>query len=256
MKIPAKVSCEFPRLLPRLSILAGNTIPKKYVGFPIAQVSILKDETYHLTDFVPPMPQVSLHSVIGDLCSTVAKRLRQKAVFLAEQSRAPALASEVSTLIEMQETIKALVLGLPHLEASLYTGVSHPLTLYLGLCLIGGELSSLGGGHGAAHMLAPYNHNDLRTTFYPIRDFLFKMLDRIHEAYNATSFTYEKGRWTLLLQAIWKRERLTIGVRLNAGQTEAAAAEWFENSLIGSAARIDDAHDDAQDSRSATAEDR
>ena len=53
-------------------------------------------------------------------------------------------------------------------------------------------------------MLAPYNHNDLRGTFNEIRDFLFKMLDLIHEAYNAISFVYENRRWSLPLLTVWK----------------------------------------------------
>jgi type VI secretion system protein ImpJ len=226
-----------PRLRPKLSLLAGDLIPKKYAGFPLTQIS-LKDETYSPTDFITPMLQVPLQSPLGDLCSTVAKRLRQKAVFLSEQSRSPALVSEGAALVEMKETIKSLVLGLPHLEASLYTGVAHPLTLYLGLCLVAGELSSMGPAM-IPPLFAPYNHNDLRATFREIRDFLFKMLDLIHEAYNAVSFTYEKGRWSLPLLAVWMRERLTIGVRTNVGQTDAAAAEWFEKSLIGSEPRIE-----------------
>jgi type VI secretion system protein ImpJ len=226
-----------PRLRPRLGLLAGDAIPKKYVGFPLTQIS-LKDETYNATDFIPPMLQIPLQSALGDLCSTVAKRLRQKAVFLSEQTRSPALVSEGAALVEMKETIKTLVLGLPHLEASLYTGVAHPLSLYLKLCLVAGELSSMGPGM-VPPMLAPYNHNDLRATFREIRDFLFRMLDLIHEAYNAVSFVYENRRWSLPLLAVWMRERLTIGIRTNIGQTEDAAAEWFEKSLIGSEPRIE-----------------
>ena len=198
----------------------------------------MKDETYTLTDFIVPTVQVPLQSVLGEMCSTVAKRLRQKAVFLSEQARSPALVSEGAALIEMKETIKSLVLGLPHLEARLYTGVAHPLMLYLDLCLVAGELSSMGQGM-VPPMLAPYNHNDLRGSFNQIREFLFKMLDLIHEAYNAISFTYEKGRWSLPLLTVWMRERLTIGIRTNLGQTDAAAAEWFEKSLVGSEARIE-----------------
>jgi len=226
-----------PRLHPRLSLLASDTIPKKYSGFPIAHVS-LKDETYTLTDFIVPTVQVPLQSVLGEMCSTVAKRLRQKAVFLSEQARSPALVSEGAALIEMKETIKSLVLGLPHLEARLYTGVAHPLMLYLDLCLVAGELSSMGQGM-VPPMLAPYNHNDLRGSFNQIREFLFKMLDLIHEAYNAISFTYEKGRWSLPLLTVWMRERLTIGIRTNIGQTDAGAAEWFEKSIVGSEPRIE-----------------
>jgi type VI secretion system protein ImpJ len=226
-----------PRLRPQMSLLAGDIIPKKYVGFPIGQIT-LKDETYSFTDFIPPALHVPLQSTLGDLCSSVAKRLRQKAVFLSEQARSPSTPGDDTTLVELKETIKSLVLGLPHLEASLYTGAAHPLTLYRDLCLVAGELSSVGPGM-VPPMFSPYNHNDLRATFGQLRDFLFKMLDFIHEAYNAVSFDYASGRWSIGLLALWMRDKLTIGIRVNSGQTEAAAAEWFEKSLIASEDRIE-----------------
>jgi type VI secretion system protein ImpJ len=225
-----------PRLRPRLSLVVGDIIPKKYVGFPLAKID-LKDETFNITDFITPMIAVPLQSALGEMISTVAKRLRQKAVFISEQTRSSAIGADSAELIQMKEMIKSLVLGLPYLEASLYTGVSHPFTLYLGLCLVAGELSSMGPSM-VPPILAPYNHNDLKASFAQIQDFLFKMLDLIYEQYNAVSFTYENGRWSLPLLAVWMREKLTIGVRANVGQTDADVAEWFEKSLIGSEPRI------------------
>jgi type VI secretion system protein ImpJ len=226
-----------PRLRPRLGLIVGDIIPKKYVGFPLAKID-QKDETFNITEYIPPMLATPLQSALGELCSTVAKRLRQKAVFLSEQSRSSAMGGDSTGIIEMKEMIKSLVLGLPYMEASLYTGVSHPFTLYLGLCLVAGELSSLGPSM-VPPMLAPYNHNDLRASFAQLRDFLFKMLDLIYEAYNAVSFTYDNGRWSLPLLSVWMRERLTIGVRANIGQTDADAAAWFEASLVGSEPRME-----------------
>ena len=226
-----------PRLRPRLGLIVGDIIPKKYVGFPLAKID-QKDETFNITDYIPPMTAVPLQSSLGEMCSTVAKRLRQKAVFLSEQTRSAALGGDSTGIIEMKEMIKSLVLGLPYLEASLYTGVSHPFPLYLGLCLVAGELSSLGPSM-VPPMLAPYNHNDIRGSFGQLRDFLFKMLDLIYEAYNAVSFTYDNGRWSLPLLSVWMREKLTIGVRANIGQTDADAAAWFETSLVGSEPRIE-----------------
>ena len=112
------------------------------------------------------------------------------------------------------------------------------MNLYLGLCLVAGELSSLGPSM-VPPILAPYNHNELRATFVQVRDFVFRMLDLIHEAYNSVSFTYEGGRFGLPFLQVWSREKLTIGVRANVGQTENDVAEWFEKALIGSAPKIE-----------------
>ncbi len=226
-----------PRLRPRLSLLAGDVIPAKYTGFPLVKIG-LEDETFSTTNFIPPMLSVPLQSGLGELCSTVATRLRQKAVFISEQTKSPALAGETAALVEMKEMIKSLVLGLPYLEASLYTGVAHPLTLYLGLNLVAGELAALGPSM-VPPLLSPYNHNDLRNSFNQLRDFLFKMLDLIHEGYNGIPFKYENGRFNLTLFTPWMRDKLTIGVRANVGQTESAVAEWFEQSLVGTEVRME-----------------
>jgi type VI secretion system protein ImpJ len=214
----------------------GDTIPKKYVGLPVAKVE-LKDETFNTTDYIAPMISVPLQSPLGEMCANVAKRLREKAVFLSEKAKSPALASEAAALIELKELIKTIVLGLPYLEACLNTGVSHPFQLYLGLSLVAGELSSLSPSM-LPPLVSPYNHNEIRASFDQLREFVLKMLDQIHEAYNAVSFTFEDGRFGLPYLEVWKRTRLTIGVRTNIGQTDADTAHWFEQSLIASAGRI------------------
>ncbi|TMK23640.1 MAG: hypothetical protein E6G62_11455 [Actinobacteria bacterium] len=42
-----------PRLRPRLRLLVADSPPKKYVGLPVARV-YCRDETFTLTDFIPP----------------------------------------------------------------------------------------------------------------------------------------------------------------------------------------------------------
>ena len=77
----------FPRLRPRCSLLLTATPPARYVHLPLACVCY-QDEVFALTDFLPPTWSMPLHSPLGDMCTRIARRLREKAVALAEKVRA------------------------------------------------------------------------------------------------------------------------------------------------------------------------
>jgi type VI secretion system protein ImpJ len=95
------------RLRPRLSLQAGETLATKYVGFPIARVTLF-EEAYTLTNFVPPQLAVTRMSVLGEMCQTLATRLREKAVFLAERVRTPLGQSDKPLLQQTQTAIHGL----------------------------------------------------------------------------------------------------------------------------------------------------
>jgi len=80
-----------PRLKPRLSLLVTDTPPQKYSTFPLAKVAY-KNETFTMTDYIPPTLTVPTKSAIGKICSSVAHRLREKGVFLSERVRSPSSA--------------------------------------------------------------------------------------------------------------------------------------------------------------------
>ena len=77
------------RLQPRVSLLVGEEVPQKFAALPIARVAY-RDEAFQLTDYLPPAFAAAPDSPLADSCRTVAKRLREKAAFLAGRLRAPA----------------------------------------------------------------------------------------------------------------------------------------------------------------------
>lgn len=222
-----------PQLKPRINILLTETPPQKYSSFPIAKVTY-KNETFTMTDYIAPVLAVYRKSAIWEMCSSVSQRLREKAVFLSDKIGSPSAAVRGPMILETKFLIQSMVSGLPHFEAVLNTGVSHPYMLYLSLCSLVGNLASLGLGQ-VPPVLDTYDHNDLCLTFEHAKEFIFRMIDEgVMESHTAIPFDFDNGLFSLKLETDWMAQSLVIGVRGRPGTTEKDMLAWMEESLIGS----------------------
>jgi type VI secretion system protein ImpJ len=227
-----------PSLKPRLSLILTDTPPQKYSTFPLLKVAY-KNETYIMTDYIPPTLTIPTKSAIGEICASVAYRLREKAIFLSERVRSPSSAMRGALLLETKSMIQSLVSELPHFEAVLNTGVSHPYTLYLSLCSLVGQLAAVGYGL-IPPVLEPYDHNNIRESFEQAKAFIFRMIDEgILETHTPVPFEFEDGTFGLKLEEGWITQTLIIGVRARAGMTEKDVLGWIDESLIGSGPKIE-----------------
>lgn len=226
-----------PRLRPRLGLIAGEEPSRKYVSLPLAKIGFV-DEAFTVAAYVPPTVGVALRTPLGDLCSRVVMRLRQKALYLSELMRAPSVMLDMPMITEHRERIHALVAQLPVLEATLSTGVAHPLALFLCLCSIAGQVASLGDSF-LPPVFAPYNHTNPLSSFQEVVDFISRMLDQgIPETYQAYPLTFKDGVYSRMFPAEWVGRRLVLGMRTSVSVTEKEARTWGEECLIGSASVI------------------
>ena len=232
-----------PRLRPQITpdclppVANQRPPPQKYVSFPLAQV-IYRNETFVLTEFLPPMLRVGAHSVLGRLCNDFCRRAREKALLLNERAGSSSTAGNQPMLQETQAEIRGLVTGLPPLEALLASGVAHPFTIYLSLCGVVGNMAGFSAG-ASPPVLSRYDHNNLEASFGEIRDFLLRMLDRVKESTVGVPFHFENGRFLLKLEEAWMRPRLVVGVRGAISMSDNDVAAWVDNSLIASSRRTE-----------------
>jgi len=226
-----------PRLVPRLRLLVGDRPPDKYSSIPLARVSS-RNEGFQLLPFEPPRLRVPQSSLIGAMVAKVTKRLREKAVFLAERMRAPSSATRMPQLLETRGLINSLVAPLPPLETLLGTGRAHPFNLYLALTSAVGHVASLGRGL-VPPVLEPYDHDDLYGTFERAVDFIDQMIEEgIQESYTSYPFYFKKGAFYIHFDDEWQGAPLVMGVRGKEGASEEEIRSWVEESLIGSRSRI------------------
>ncbi len=220
------------RMVPRLDLMLVDELPEKFTGFPVAEIA-LQEEAFTQTEFCPPALSIARTSPVGEACSALATKLREKAVFLAERSKAPVAQSDKPMLHQTQTVIHALVAGLPQFEAILKTDRCHPFPLYLALTTIVGHMTAVGGAL-VPPSLPTYDHDDMRASFEAAIQFAIQMLDRVSEAYVAIPFAEKDGVFDLTIDPAWCDEALTLGVRARAGMTEPDVIAWMESALIGS----------------------
>jgi type VI secretion system protein ImpJ len=222
-----------PVLKPVLSLFAGDKPATKYVSMAIARVRF-EDEAFVIADYIPPSMTVSLRSPLGQMCSQLAARLREKAMFVSEQSLSPTAIADNPFMLNTNQSIQSLVAGLPPFEAVLSTGTAHPLSLYLALCGLSGHLAALGTSR-LPPVFSPYDHNDPRASFQEVLDFSLRMTNEgIPVTYRAWPFQQKDRIFSLMLDPEWATRRLVIAMRISTGVTEKEMIEWGNECLIGS----------------------
>src|SRR5437588_5266995 len=109
------------RLRPRLSLLVKD-VPKKYIGFPLARVS--HKESFSLDEkFIPPLVAIPIQSTAGEadvvaaarlaeMCSAMAKKIRKRAMYLADEERTAAQGTTSRSDVTSRVML-SLVAGLP-----------------------------------------------------------------------------------------------------------------------------------------------
>lgn len=231
-----------PRLYPRLSLLVtsgpNQKPPQKYVTLPLAQVAY-QNEAFTLTDFVPPTLRVVEQSPIGKLCADIARRCREKALFLMERAGAVSPTGGNQSMVhDTRSEIQGLVAALPPLEALLGSNVAHPFQVYLALTQLVGHMAAFAAGT-APPVLTRYDHNNCLIAFGEIRDYSMRQLDQVRETFVGLPFAYDNGKFVLQMEKRWLDRRLVIGVRSQVGTAESEVTAWVRNALIASRSKVE-----------------
>ena len=222
-----------PRLRPRASLLLSNDPPAKYVSLPLARVRY-EDESFGMTDFVPPTPFVTVGSPLHRLCKGISERIREKAVSLSERSRSGLGVLGSNEVSGIRHAVHCLVGGLPYFEAVLNTPRAHPYSLYLALCGLVGQLASLGRGL-VPPALPPYDHCDLLATFRRAETFTLQMIrEGIPESHTAYPMSLKQDTFSIFMDDVWLRQRLVAELRPQAGVSMENLIRWGEQALISS----------------------
>jgi type VI secretion system protein ImpJ len=221
-----------PRLRPRIRLSLGDVPPAKYVSFPLARVAH-RNEMFVRTDFVPPTLLVAPHSPLGELCLSITRRLREKAMYLSEQVAAHGRVMGRDAVQDYKSMIRAIVESLPYTEALIRSGAAHPFQLYLALCTLAGRTAALSSAMLPPDF-SPYDHNDPLASFQQPRAFILKMVDEnILETYFSVAFQFRDDVFSVRFEDAWKDRQLLIGVRPADNVPVKDVITWVHESLIG-----------------------
>ncbi|HEX8775470.1 MAG TPA: type VI secretion system baseplate subunit TssK [Pyrinomonadaceae bacterium] len=229
-----------PRLIPQLELIAGDKPSKRYVSFPLMEVEYVND-TYKQTDFIPPIlnvtsrPQLGPQWALGKDLGDIAEMVRKKAQELAGHTESSTTGVAMRLDAETKSWIRGLTASLPSLEAMLKTELTHPYPVFLTLCSMAGHLAAMGP------RLVPdepnYNHNDLRASFRPVKDFIEQaVVEGLTSAYEAYPFVYQEGVkvYERPFRAEWRNRRLILALRAQPGVSLTDLVQWGKDCQIGS----------------------
>ena len=227
-----------PRLRPRLRLLAGSEPPSaRFCAMPICGVR-WKSGAFALSDYLGPHLQVSLESPLGELCAQVARRIREKAMYLVETIRSPAITTKPNVIEDHKRLINYLVAQLPGYEALVSTGASHPYALYCALCSLAGSISAV-GNQLIPPVFPAYDHREIRRCFDTVRDYILATIEEgISEAFTAIPFKFDGSNFTLNFEREWQGKVLILALKAMPGTSDQQLTEWMASSLIGSQSRF------------------
>jgi type VI secretion system protein ImpJ len=228
-----------PRLRPQPMLVVADNPPQKYVSLRLARIQY-RDETFQLDDFIPPTLTVTPESTVGEIASDIARRVREKAAFLADRARATAVSEHDPLIVAQRRMAQSLAAGLPPVEALLRAAIAHPFQMYLALTTLVGH--SAGAGSAILPpVLRGYQHTDLRASFGEIERFFDDLLGGIREDYQRVLFVESGPVFELTMQDDWlsgPKPTVLVGAMAPAGVSESELAGWIDQAVIAGASRM------------------
>lgn len=220
-----------PKLKLKLHLIPGNTIPARFISFPIATLSF-DDGNFTMGDYIPPQPHITPGSPLRDMLNDVVDVLREKINYLATKLKVPKN-QDNSVLIETYNRLFNIIAPItPPFECFTNVGGIHPSQMYIELSRLVGHLTTMSPGK-VPPAPAPYDHNNLRDIFTPLIKHVKDMLSLVQRLSSAIAFKRENDTFKLPLSREWLwQDRWVVGFRTNVGQSEKDLQTWVQNAII------------------------
>ncbi len=216
-----------PRMAPNVSLFVGEEPPSTYVSFPLFKISS-EANAFKLQEYIPPCLKVTRDTALGILCADICKQIREKIAYLSDRL----LGGSPSYIAGDTEAFaRALSTGLLPFEALLNANVAHPFNLYIGLCDLAGQIAGLLPAQ-IPPIFAPYDHNDLRTSYSKVLDFIILMLNRIQEGYFVFPFEQSDRTFSIHLKQEWANKKLILGAKAAPSMSRSELLQWIEECVI------------------------
>ncbi len=220
---------KIPRLFPKLSLQVCDTLPTRYVGFPLLKIGF-RDESFVQMDYLPPCFYIRKETSLWQMSSALCQKIREKAIYLCDKWQ-----NQIGTplLQETSNLLRPLLMSLPSLEVTLNNPGLLPYNLYQKLAEVIGHLTSLRLSQ-VPPILPVYQHNDLLGCLTPLLDLIKQYLDSIEISFAIFSFNQKDRLFYLSLNPSFVADKLYVGLRAPNGMSEAELEEWMNDCVITS----------------------
>jgi len=235
--IPDLASGEFPEPIPvwRPALrLVVDSSRHDSVHLPLLRIGF-DGTAYALRPYLPPTSRLLPESILGQRIAALCAQAREKCQFLANRLRQARQSAELEDIQEIRTQLVAVWSGLPVVEAALGSRIAHPAHLYRELLAMAGALVALDPIAGLP-VFKPLRYQELLAGFDEVLGWLETALAGIRGGYRSILFQQDQQVFSVELpnrQAA--RQELVVGLRMPMGATPAAAREWLERCVLGSA---------------------
>lgn len=237
-----------PVLEPNLELWAGDSLPARLEGVPVARVRC-REEAFVLDDYEPPTPALPFSSRLREECTAAVRLVREKALLVAGRFQSGDLAAGSADAWNARLQVSSLAAGLPALEGLLGLDRIHPQLLYLKMCDLAGQVAPV--SHGLVPpVFVPYDHMDPAASVRSVLRFVHQTLEegisdewqRIVLAREGEDFVAKPDRClNAVLAGVGQAgPSLLLGLRAPAGADAESMGRWCENAVIASASRRDE----------------
>lgn len=218
-----------PRLIPKLSLHVGDSLPPRCLGFPLLKLAFL-DDVFIKKDYIPPSFFITKDMDLWQKCAEIARIIRSKASYLSEKWK-----NQIGTpmLQETSSLLRPLVASLIEIEAILHTHPVHPIVIHQVLCRIASNVATLQLS-SLPPVLEPYNHHDIVKSFEAVFSLINRHVSNLEESFSEILFNSKDRLFYLKLHHNYSKDRLFIGFRAKKGVSEKELNEWVENAIIAS----------------------
>ncbi|HLD95825.1 MAG TPA: type VI secretion system baseplate subunit TssK [Alphaproteobacteria bacterium] len=216
-----------PRLRPKLTLIAAEHPPARFVSLPFLKVSYTHDGFVEKTYF-PPVLNIKDLKQVHERLIALCQNTREKASYLAEQLSGH---SGNVLVLEMNHQLQSLLMCLPELELWSQEAFVHPLKLYEILVRAYGYLSRLKPSVSLAPALS-YRPFELYECFTWVFDAIENLLKALDQTYTAISFVQRERLFSLQMLDMYLEEDLLLGIRIPANLSESQIRQWIQEAVI------------------------
>lgn len=222
---------DIPVLRPKLKLLLREEIDAGYIAFPLILVRKSETDGIDITEYVPPMLSLGVHSKLLEIIRDLVSVLRNKISFFSDrQGNASFILGE-----EIKSNLKILIQATLELEAISKTYELPPFEYYKVLLKSASMLASI-NPEQTIPSLPVYNHDELLDTFKKICDFCKKSIEYLQQPFVTMPFAKTAdGIFKLVIKKEWlNQDEFIISVKRKFAASDNDLLDWIDGARIAS----------------------
>lgn len=220
------------RLRLNARLLVGDEDPTGYRTLPLVEIEHRQD-ALRLTDYVPPTVLVTSESPLGDLVRKLCLSIRSRATEIAGSFDAAVRHDEAGKTLLARFQGFGLIASLLPMEQMVDLECFRPVDIYMALCRVLGELSTLRPDDIIPPSAPTYDHRDLRGTFGGLDERIRGLLRPLESNYESLEVRGSDGTFEVLgLRPEHLDRDMLFAVRAGPRADSAALARWVETNCI------------------------